>query len=132
VLSKYQGPVLQCGWYNMPLEKMGLSLSQEVSVANRSLIRRGTFICFSFSMLGFYLAWTCADLVCAVSLCEFIRVSALLCLEDAVLGDHPPPLALTSFLPPSWKEVWRFLLPFLVSICYWSLQPFYLFFIQYL
>lgn len=55
----------------------------------------------------------CRSCVCCHSLCEFIWIPALFCLEDAVWGDH--------FLPPLWKDVWRFLLPS-VSIWYWSLQ----------
>lgn len=56
-----------------------------------------------FSLMGFYLAWTCVGLVCVIScaVCEFICMSALLCLEDTIYRVHPPPLALTIYLWPS-------------------------------
>lgn len=61
----------------------------------------GLCVNFFFPMLVFCLFCTCAGLMCAVkSLCEFIYVSALLCLENTVyiLGIIH---YLWLFLPPS-------------------------------
>jgi hypothetical protein len=39
---------------------------------------------FHFSTLGWHLAWTCVGpVLCCYSLCEFMCVSVLLCLEDS-------------------------------------------------
>lgn len=51
---------------------------------------------FPHSVMGSCLLWTCACLVCAASICEFVYVSVLLCLE--ILLAWSPPLSLPLFL----------------------------------
>lgn len=61
-------PTLNYGWYThqCSIVENWISLSYQVPITS---IRGGGYVSFPFSVLGFYLVWTCAGLVDAVEIC---------------------------------------------------------------
>lgn len=61
-------PTLNYGWYThqCSIVEYWFSLSYQVPITS---IRGGGYVSFPFSVLGFYLVWTCGGLVDAVEIC---------------------------------------------------------------